>query len=290
MAEKHIWASALGNCPYKTWLRLQGVQGTPSPPEQNWWLEVGKGMEEDIIRQLSEEHPDILAIHSPQEYVKIQLYKDYYATGRVDAIADMKDGTQRIVEIKTMGRRRYEMFLKEGIKAVKYYYPQIQLYMHVLKIPKALLVARDRDSFMEMYTQYAPEVNLNGGKWRIHWVEVDYNEEYITNLLHQWHEWLMTAEFDPESIKKPSGLCRFCEYYDICKPPIPKNSKPKDMDDAFIYLEPEFDAKFDEYQKLRKWFQYIADKYEVGQHLETDYYIYEVRERDGQKYIVRLDI
>jgi CRISPR/Cas system-associated exonuclease Cas4 (RecB family) len=284
--EKRIWASELGGCPYRVWLRLNGVEGGYKPPSQLWWLSVGKGMEEDTLNQFIN-HPDspIVRYDSQQEHLKTHICCDVFVSGKLDAIGYDKDGNPYVIEVKTMGRRIFEKFKRDGMVAVKYYMPQIQLYMHLTGIEKGILLARDRDSFMEFYTQNAPNPYAES-EYRIHWVEVPYRESYIKKVLETWATWLKEAEFDAEHLKKPSGLCMFCEYADICNPDV----KFRQLKNNTIYTDDLgiVDEMFEAYTTAEKWLQKFLEDKDEGDIIETEENVYVVRVRNGWKYLAKL--
>lgn len=130
--EKGIGGSEIGTVmglnpwesPFTLWAKRKKL--IPNPPLDNWSVRFGKAFERPILELFAEQHPE-LEIHTTG------TYGNGIAHANPDALAVTADGEIIVVEVKTARSGWNEL--------PEQYHAQVQWYLHVLGLKRAVVVA-----------------------------------------------------------------------------------------------------------------------------------------------------
>jgi CRISPR/Cas system-associated exonuclease Cas4 (RecB family) len=120
--------------------------------------------------------------------------------GHVDAIAVDEHGELYIIEIKSTCNTQFNAFKLKGLHAWKMqYYAQVQAYMGIKKIAKAILIAINKDTA------------------ELHEELVTFDPLYYEELLNRANE-VIYSEEPPDRINKNPCffICKMCPFSNIC--------------------------------------------------------------------------
>jgi len=138
--------SGAGTCPRALCAEMLGYSRAPTPGWLAKAADEGKWHEGRIVKELIDDH----GYQISDRQKEVIIHGDgFELTGHIDGIVS-KDGTTRLLEIKTMSQYEFERWKKGGFNEFARYADQITCYMDGLGLNKALLVIKNRSSgYME---------------------------------------------------------------------------------------------------------------------------------------------
>lgn len=217
----HLGASIIGRpCPRAMWYSFRWFKKPSFPARLLRIFRLGHLVEKLMIDDLKKSY----RVYDKDENGKQFGFKKWngHFAGSCDAVAVI-DGVPHVVEAKSAKDAGYKNIVRKGVKeAHPEYYAQVQVYMHNLKVPKALVIVEDKDTsarHMEVIDAVA-EV-------------AESNERFAKDVID--------SPFAPPRIGGPDWwLCRngMCQLYDVCQQGAPKevncrtcrHSKPSTVD------------------------------------------------------------
>lgn len=143
----YIGASNIGSdCSRQIWYELKNEKGNDVSNRTKRTWEIGRILEAMVIDLLRDCNVNISACQDGFVDSKLPYFK-----GHCDGIL-MDYGT--ILEIKTAKNASFTIFVKKGLKAwSKKYYAQIQAYMGMSGIHKAIILVLNKDT-SELHEEY----------------------------------------------------------------------------------------------------------------------------------------
>lgn len=188
----YIGASSIGSeCLRQIWYECKGYEGEALSPKIKRTFAIGKQLESLILDEL--EQAGMYIVRDWWELVDEDLP---YFRGHVDAIAD----NDTIIEIKTAKDSSHKLFVKNGLlRWQPKYYAQVQAYMGMSGIEKAIVIVLNKDS-SELWDE-----------------EIKLDSNYYEGLRFK-------AEVIYESTKEPVRInnspafymCKICKFKKIC--------------------------------------------------------------------------
>ena len=196
----YIGASGIGNpCERKIWYSYKGLAGKDKP-ELKLTFEIGKRLEAMIL-DIFEKTPIQVIRPSEENCDLFCVDKDLPSfSGHMDAILVLESGERIILDIKTAKASSYAKFVNQGLKAWNMqYYAQLQAYMGMTGLNRAILLAINKDS-SEMHEEWV---------W--------FNDIYYQELKMKAAR-IIDCEVEPARINKSPlfYLCRMCSYSEKC--------------------------------------------------------------------------
>lgn len=225
-----IRISQAGACPRRVELEAWGVEGEPLWEGSERAFAEGNLHETDILRWAAENLPGApYAVFGQQTEVSIVKDKKEILRGHIDGlaipiakradlegntIAEYKDAKDEIIllEAKTLANRGFQELREKGVKeAHPQYYTQVQLYLNALKLDKAYLVARNKET---------PKTRM----WDHYYEEIQYDKDFVEaeiERLAELNEQIENhIEIDPPFHPDTHWQCRrpWCPYTSLCYP------------------------------------------------------------------------
>ena len=202
----YIGASSIGNKCLRS--IYYGFVNTPTKPysaKQQRTFEIGKRLEGMIIDYIElagfrVQRPEPGQYGIPCNDDEIELF-----SGNMDGLLYLTESHVVVLEIKTAKASEYKKFVETGVKAWKpTYYAQLQSYMGMKKLNRALIVVLCKDN----------------SDWHCEWVEYD-------DIVY--HELRAKAQMVIDSVEPPPKInqnpcwyeCQMCKYKEICHMPEP---------------------------------------------------------------------
>ncbi len=197
----YIGASSIGNsCSRSIWYGYVGAESISPSPSLRSTFDIGKRLEGLLLDYM--EHAGINIIRASKDNDDLFLSDEDVPIfqGHCDAILEMDDGENVILEIKTANTASFSRFKYKGLMQWnEVYYSQIQSYMGMRKLNRAVLLAIDKNT-SELHHE---------------WVDYDdifYNELKMKALA------ISTIGEPPMRINKNPIFykCNICSYRKIC--------------------------------------------------------------------------
>jgi CRISPR/Cas system-associated exonuclease Cas4 (RecB family) len=192
----YIGPSALGNeCPRAIWLKFRNA-GYPAPitARQKRLFSRGDREEPIVLADLKEAGVEILT--TQEKVVYLAGHGMGFSDGRVTNLPDAPK-TEHLLEIKTANDKNFAAIAMKGVeKAKPDHYLQIQLYMHLFGLSRALYIA----------------VNKNTDER--HYERIDYNRGYAEDQIRRAED-ILNASTPPP--KRETYKCKWCDYRGICQ-------------------------------------------------------------------------
>lgn len=193
---EYIGASSVGDpCLRKIWYGLRGSESSPFEAKQLLTFEIGHKLEEMILEFMTK--AGIFVINKGQFYQDSELH---ILQGHVDGVLVLSDESRAILELKTANDSSFGRFKRFGLKAWSMgYYSQVQTYMGMSGIKKAVLLC----------------INKNSSEMNHEWVYFD--EEHYWEL-KQKAKAIINSESPPPKINDTGTyfLCKQCKFYGEC--------------------------------------------------------------------------
>lgn len=190
----YLGASEIGHpCLRKVWYSYHLKNKKDTSAKTLMTFDVGHYLERMIIDHLNESEIKLMDGFNITSNT-IPIY------GHVDAFAVDKNGEVYIVEIKTACNSQFNIFKNKSLVGWKMqYYAQIQSYMGIYGIRKAILLAINKDT-SDMHEEV-----------------VNFDLEYYENLKER-AEYILASEDPPEKINKNPCffICKICPFLRIC--------------------------------------------------------------------------
>ncbi len=227
-----IRISQAGACPRRIQLEAWGVEGEPLWEGSERAFAEGNLHEADILRWASKNLPGgpYKLFKTGDEQIEVKIYKNdrVILTGHPDGIAVPEEtGIEEYAEIflnpenkkyavlleaKTLANRAFQEIRQKGVKeAHPQYYTQVQLYLNALKLDKAYLVARNKET---------PKTRM----WDHYYEEIQYDKDFVEaeiERLAELNEQIENhIEIDPPFHPDTHWQCRrpWCPYTSLCYP------------------------------------------------------------------------
>ena len=129
-------------CELQLWNYIYKKDYVSQLPLQHAMLfDIGNSIESQILNALSQT-PDVKIL---QTQTQLQDEKMPWFKGHIDALIE-SFGEQYVLEIKSMSDKQFNFFKDNGAaKSHPAYIAQVQLYMHYLKVPQAILLAVNKE-------------------------------------------------------------------------------------------------------------------------------------------------
>lgn len=191
----YLGLSMLGHeCPRYLWYYLHWAFMRTVSPRMKRIFERGDLEEARVIRDLRDANCYVQSQQDALEFI------DNYSKGHCDGVVNIPSEGLHVLEIKTMKQSDFTKLRKSNIEAAKpVYYAQAMLYMHILKLEKALFVVTNKDTEERYY-------------------EVINYDETISNFLLSRAIDIIKSEIPPARINdNPSWFaCKFCDAIEVC--------------------------------------------------------------------------
>ncbi len=200
----HLGASQIGgNCERKMWYIFRHCKSPQFDGRMIRLFETGQMEERRIIQELRESGVQIWAIDpKTKKQFEFKEFGGHFA-GSLDGVArnvPEAPATAHVLEIKSHNDRSFKDLVKKGVTLSKpEHYCQIQVYMHEMKLIRALYVAVNKNTD-EIYAE-----------------RIKYNKEFALLLLEKAKA-VICADAPGERIADKEGTfaCKFCDFKDLC--------------------------------------------------------------------------
>lgn len=202
----------------------------------------GRGTNEEPIVIKDLESIGVI-VHSMQDVV----FAGYgHIKGKIDGIAEnVPDApkTPHLLEIKTMNNKNFGKFTeKNGVeKKFPEYYAQIQVYMYLKKLKRALFIGVNKNTDERYYER------------------IPVNNNFAKELLNKAQD-IIFSDFLPHKFE--SFKCRWCEYKEICMEGKPVEKNCRTCKFAAIHDEGQWQCAYPD-NMIGKYLTYLEQKWEV---------------------------
>ena len=190
----YIGASSIGNpCERAIWYGLNQPEDKIVSTRQLLTFEIGKALEYMLIYKLMTLPHGIPSKYCAKEYELFQGTPDLF-------ILDKKLKPIYILEIKTAKDSSFNIFKKKGLRLwYPEYYDQVQSYMGMSGVYKAIMLAINKDSS------------------ELHQETVNYDENRYKYLVAKAKR-IGDAKIMPEKINESASFfrCKMCFYLGVC--------------------------------------------------------------------------
>jgi len=199
---EHLGASLIGHhCDRYLWLTFRWAFKPEFPGRLLRLFETGKREEERIINELRAIGVDL---HTEEDGNQIQCRDAFgHFGGSVDGVGrgfPEAPKTWAVFEAKTMNDKAFTGLIAKGLKAEKpQHYAQVQTYMGLLNLERAMYVAVNKNSD----TIHSEWVHFDASAFNR---SIDRAGRVVTSTLP-----LTKASEDPSN-----WLCKMCDGYDLC--------------------------------------------------------------------------
>jgi CRISPR/Cas system-associated exonuclease Cas4 (RecB family) len=201
---KHLGASQIGaECPRKLWYSFRWCLNPNFEPRMLRLFETGKLEEIRVIKNLKDAGIRVWEV-DPETGMqfKFEMFGGHFS-GSLDGVGKEfpeAPKTPHVIEIKTASDRRFKDLQKKGLKEAKpEHYAQVILYMHALKLTRAMYICVNKNTD-DIY------------------IERVYEDKIYAEELIQKAEVIIFSEAPPERIADTEGrfVCKFCEFKPLC--------------------------------------------------------------------------
>ena len=191
----YIGASSIGNpCERAIWYDYKGFPKSYSAKLCRTF-EIGHALEDMILNMLVEAGITITVPYGAKE-----KYHPPYFDGHCDAIVVHDDGSRSILELKTANNSSFQTFKNKGLRQWNNrYYLQVQSYMGLYDIKRAVVLAINKDTsdLHEEWVEYCP---------------VTYDAILVTaTLIHERQDPPARISESPMNY-----ICKSCQFYKEC--------------------------------------------------------------------------
>lgn len=193
----HLGASTLGHaCERWLWLSFRWAVLEQHPGRIKRLFRRGQNEESTIVSDLK-----AIGVNVHSEQFRVSFGS--HVSGSIDGIASGVPGapkTEHVVEFKTHSKKSFDDLDKNAVKKSKpMHYTQMQVYMHGLKLDRALYVAVCKDDD-RLYTE------------RVH-----YDAEHAEKAINKGHR-IALSDYIPAPISNdPTWYeCKMCAGHDFC--------------------------------------------------------------------------
>lgn len=221
---RHLGASVLGQeCLRQVWYGWRWAHISKHTGRILRLFRRGHNEEEQVVRALRETG---LLVHDRDPVTREQFrFEDHdrHFGGSSDSVIMPNreffgDDDPRLLEVKTHNLKSFsDLKAKKVQKSKPQHFHQMQIYMHYLKLPRALYlsVCKDND---ELYAE-----------------EVIYRESLALLMVDRARDIIYTSRPPPRISQDPSWFkCRFCDFREICHYEAPPHKNCR----SCIYARP----------------------------------------------------
>jgi hypothetical protein len=134
-------ASACGGCLRALVAARLGFDPVEPPEFLATAAREGERLESFIVEDLER---DGWRVSGRQEPIEVE-FPAFVIRGHIDGVAEREDAGPRLLEVKTMSRRRFEQWRRHGFAAFPRYAAQASVYHHAMGLP-LLYAVRNRDT------------------------------------------------------------------------------------------------------------------------------------------------
>lgn len=194
----HLGASLLGNkCDRALWLQFHWVVNESFSGRMLRLFKVGHEFEPQIINQLRSIGVDIRSSQDRVDFGK-------HVSGSVDGIIysglPEAPSAKHVFEAKTHGQKSFDALLKEGVQKSKpLHYIQMQVYMHGLKIDRALYIGINKNT-SELYQE-----------------RIELDKPAAIKAIERGQKITMSERMPVGLSDDPTYFeCRFCSSHEFC--------------------------------------------------------------------------
>lgn len=197
----YIGASSIGHpCERKIWYQFKGVYSV-APPTLQVIFDMGKRIEDLILDYLSNTDIEVTRPNLGNGFLWCQDQELALFAGHMDAIITIQDSQEKaVLDIKTAKASSFQKFVHKGLKQWNMqYYAQLQAYMGMTKIKRAVLLAINKDT-SEMHEEW-----------------IAFNELYYDELKTKAR--IISQNMNPPEKINRSPLfyiCRMCGFKELC--------------------------------------------------------------------------
>lgn len=196
MPRNYIGASSIGeDCKRKIWYQCHGIQPDKIELRKGLIFKSGHTIENMLVSLLRE--CDDLIVETPRTTFSDSELP--YFKGHIDVLITY-NGQQYVVDIKTSNNSSFNQFKKNGLKSWnESYFSQLQAYMGMMGVNKAILLAINKDNS------------------ELHQEQVDFNEIYYASLVEKARA-IYDSGLPPERINRSPLFfkCQFCSWKKTC--------------------------------------------------------------------------
>lgn len=201
----YIGASSIGHsCLRKIWYQYKGFESSPGPRTQITF-DIGKSLERLIFNYLKisslrdDTQMSISGPSSMNNFLNVECEQLKEFNGHLDALLIYQNWSV-ILEIKTAKDSSFNRFKNHGLrKWNEQYYAQLQAYMGMSGIHKAVLLALNKDN-SELHEEW-----------------VQYDSFYYQDLVSK-AQYIEQQEEAPDRINKSPLFitCKMCQFKELC--------------------------------------------------------------------------
>lgn len=230
----YLGASQLGHsCARHLWFYFRWADKINYTHRNNRIFRAGDDSEVIIVNELKRIG---VKVKGQQETIK---HCEGYILGHSDGIISNVPGIEDLtilLEAKSAKDKSWNYFVKNGIqKQNKDYYCQAQVYMHKLKLPKALFVVLNKDT-SELYFEL-----------------IDYNKDDAESLLKRGEDVVYSSM--PMKLISPDPSyyeCNWCNFAGVCHENKPFNINCRTCSNIELYKGQWYCSKKKEFRTLEE--------------------------------------
>jgi hypothetical protein len=197
----HMGASQLGNeCERYIWLSFRWAVKEQISGRVKRIFRRGNNEEATVVSDLRNIGLDVQSTGANQSRVLLGGHVSGSVDGIIRSGVPEASKTPHILEIKTTNQKGYDALVKDGVKKAKFqHFVQMQVYMHGMKLTRALYVAINKNDD-SMYTE-----------------RVEYDKVIAEMYINKGH-FLSFQEEMPRKLSedKTFFICKMCGMNDFC--------------------------------------------------------------------------
>lgn len=198
---EHLGASVVGGeCMRKLWLNFRWVKRENFDGRMLRLFETGHLAEERIIKELREAGCEVICEEDGNQ-LRFKEFGGHFAGSIDGAVLGVPEApkTWHLLECKTANDNNFKKIESKGVnKAKPEHFAQMQVYMHFLKLTRALYVCVNKNTD-DIYTE-----------------RVNFEKEEALKQIERAHEIVFSPLPPPVIENSLYSPCRFCHFKNNC--------------------------------------------------------------------------
>ena len=198
----HLGASLIGaECDRQSWLTFRWAEYPKWEGRILRLFDTGKREESRVLAELRAIGCEVSEGPSPGEQWRVSAVDGHFGGSKDAAVRGLPEApkTWHVLEIKTHNAKSFKALAKDGVRKSKpQHYAQMQAYMHLTDMPRALYFAVNKDTD------------------ELHIERVEYNQAEAARLLDK-AAWLIQLPSPPARIGEADDFrCKGCQFAGQC--------------------------------------------------------------------------
>lgn len=200
---QHMGASVIGGkCSREIWLKFRWARASQFEGRMLRLFARGQREEAVIARMMQDAGIKVYTVdQATGKQFEVRAVRGHFGGSMDGKLTDVPEApkTQHVWECKTHSKKSFDDLTAKGVQKSKpQHYDQMQIYMHLTGITRALYTGACKDDD------------------RLHIERVDYDKERAEELM-QLAQYLVDLPEPPARIGGPDWYqCKFCDYYQQC--------------------------------------------------------------------------